>query len=85
MSAKWWQEIGDGLFRTMADKLNINETISQILRKDLRKWKKTTPLPEFVSELYRPSDRSLSEKLVPTFADRGCYVVSVTDPHGRIL
>jgi hypothetical protein len=27
----------------------------------------------------------LSEKLVPTFADRGCYVVSVTDPHGRIL
>jgi hypothetical protein len=27
----------------------------------------------------------LSEKLVPTFADRGCRVVSATDPHGRIL
>jgi hypothetical protein len=24
-------------------------------------------------------------KLVPTFADRGCHVVSMTDPYGRIL
>jgi hypothetical protein len=24
-------------------------------------------------------------RLVPTFADRGCYVASVTDPYGRIL
>jgi hypothetical protein len=31
------------------------------------------------------SDRRLSAKLVTTFADRGCYVVSVADPHGRIL
>jgi hypothetical protein len=31
------------------------------------------------------SDRRLSAKLVPTFADRGCHVVSVTDPYGRIL
>jgi hypothetical protein len=38
-----------------------------------------TPWPESASELYRPSDRSLSAKLVPTFADRGCRVVSVTD------
>jgi hypothetical protein len=37
------------------------------------------------SELYQPSDRRLLAKLVPTFADRGCYVVSVTDPYGRIL
>jgi hypothetical protein len=37
------------------------------------------------SEPYRPSDRRLSAKLVPTFADRGCRVVSATDPHGRIL
>jgi hypothetical protein len=35
-----------------------------------------------VAELYRPSDRSLS---VPTFADRRCHVVSVTDLYGRIL
>jgi hypothetical protein len=41
--------------------------------------------PESMSELYQPSDRRLSEKLVPTFADRGCHVVSVTDPYGRIL
>jgi hypothetical protein len=38
-----------------------------------------------VSELYRPSDRRLSVKLVPTFADRKCHVVSATDLYGRIL
>jgi hypothetical protein len=32
-----------------------------------------------------PSDRRMSAKLVPTFANRGCRVVSATDPHGRIL
>jgi CBS-domain-containing membrane protein len=41
--------------------------------------------PESASELYRPSDRRLSAKLVPTLADRGCHVVSVADPNGRIL
>jgi hypothetical protein len=39
----------------------------------------------WASELYRPSERRLSAKLVPTFTDRGCHVVSVTDPYGRIL
>jgi hypothetical protein len=38
-----------------------------------------------MSELYRPSDRCLSLKLLPTFSDRRCCVVSATDPHGRIL
>jgi hypothetical protein len=32
---------------------------------------KKTPWPESTSELYQPSDRCLSAKLVPTFADRG--------------
>jgi hypothetical protein len=44
-----------------------------------------SPWPESVSELYRPSDRRLLAKSVPTFADRGCHVVSVTDPYGRIF
>jgi CBS-domain-containing membrane protein len=47
--------------------------------------KKKTPWSESTSELYRPSDRRFSAKLLPTFADRGCHVVSVTDPYGRIL
>jgi hypothetical protein len=47
--------------------------------------KNWTPWPESTSELYRSSDRRLSAKLVPTFADRWCHVVSVTDPWGRIL
>jgi hypothetical protein len=39
-----------------------------------------TPCLESASELYPPSDRRLSAKWVPTFADRGCHVVSATDP-----
>jgi hypothetical protein len=31
------------------------------------------------------SDSRLSAKLVPTFEDGGCRVVSATDLHGRIL
>jgi hypothetical protein len=46
---------------------------------------KQTPWSESASELYRPSDRRLSAKLVPTFVDRGCHVVRVTDPYGHIL
>jgi hypothetical protein len=38
---------------------------------------KQTPWSESASELYRPSDRRLSAKLVATFADTGCHVVSV--------
>jgi hypothetical protein len=48
-------------------------------------WLLLTLWPESATELYRPSDRRFSKKLMPTFADRGCYVVSVTDPYGRIL
>jgi hypothetical protein len=48
-------------------------------------YKKQSPWPESASELYQPSDRHLSAKLVQTFADRGCHVVSVTDPYGQIL
>jgi hypothetical protein len=44
-----------------------------------------TPWPETTSELYRPSDRWLSAKLVPTFADRGCHVVSVADPYSSTI
>jgi hypothetical protein len=46
---------------------------------------KQTPWPESASELYRLGDRRLSAKLVPTFAVWGHHVVSVTDPHCRIL
>jgi hypothetical protein len=51
-------------------------------------WQQTTkqtPWSESASELYRPSDRRLSAKWVPTFADKGCHVVGVTDPYGRTL
>jgi hypothetical protein len=34
---------------------------------------------------YRLRERRLLAKLVPTFSDTGCDVVSVTDPYGRIL
>jgi hypothetical protein len=38
-----------------------------------------------VSELYQPSDCRLLTKLVPTFTDRGCCMVSTTDSYGHIL
>jgi hypothetical protein len=41
---------------------------------------KQTPWLESASKLYRPSDCRLSAKLVPTLADRGCRVVSATNP-----
>jgi hypothetical protein len=44
-----------------------------------------TPWPESASKLYRLSDRRSSGKLVQTFADIGCHVVSVTDPYGHIF
>jgi hypothetical protein len=49
------------------------------------KKKLKTPWSESASKLYRPNDRRLSAKRLPTCADRGCHVVSVTDPSGRIL
>jgi hypothetical protein len=49
----------------------------------MHRYKKYILCPESVSELYRPSDRRLSPKLVPTFANRS--VVNVTDPYGRIF
>jgi hypothetical protein len=60
--------------------INIIGSVSN--RKELNKQ---TPWSEFASELYRPSDCSLSAKLLPTFEDIGCHVVSVTHPYGRIL
>jgi hypothetical protein len=41
-----------------------------------------TPWLWSVGELYWSSDRCWLAKLVPTFPDRGCRVVSATDPHG---
>jgi hypothetical protein len=47
--------------------------------------KKKTSWSESASELYRPRDRRLSAKRLPTFADRECHVVSVTSSYGHIL
>jgi hypothetical protein len=46
---------------------------------------KKPPWSEPARDLHPLSDRRLSAKCLPTFADRGCHVVSVTDPYGRIL
>jgi hypothetical protein len=40
-------------------------------------------LRKTLRELDRPSESRLSAKLVPTFADRGCRMVSATDSHSR--
>jgi hypothetical protein len=44
-----------------------------------------TPYPQSASEQYRPNDRRLSAKLLPTFSEIGCRVISTTDPYGHVL
>jgi hypothetical protein len=64
-----------------------NQNVDKKIRRwtvDKQKLKRLRGL-SLVLELYRPSDRRLSAKLVPTCADRGCQVVSVTDFYGRNL
>jgi hypothetical protein len=51
---------------------------------ELLEYIKKTPWPESACEIY-PSDHHISVKLVATFADGECHMVSVTDPYGRIL
>jgi hypothetical protein len=58
---------------------------SRALSSSSIQMKTKTQWPESVSKLFRPSDRCLWAKLVPTFADRGYHVVSVTNPDGCIL
>jgi hypothetical protein len=58
-------------------------SITKLYDRWVRNW--VSPWPESVSGLYRPNDHRLSAKLVPTFANRECHVVSVTDLYGRIL
>jgi hypothetical protein len=55
------------------------------LKDESQRLNKQNPWSESASELYRPSDRRLSAKWLPTFAEKECQVVSVTDPYGRIL
>jgi hypothetical protein len=67
------------------ERTNKNSKLSFMRIKDTTGLKKKTRWSESVSELYRQSERHMSAKLVPTFADTGCRVVSSMDPHGRIL
>jgi hypothetical protein len=54
--------------------------------KQTNKQRKQTNFVALANKRTIPTERPpLSAKLVPTFADRGCRVVSATDPHGRIL
>jgi hypothetical protein len=50
-----------------------------------KKWRKKNSVVG-VCKLTTPTeDRCLSVKLVPTFADIRCHMISTTDPYGRIL
>jgi CBS-domain-containing membrane protein len=51
----------------------------------MQKANKLKTKPRGLSPRANYTDRATAAKLVPTFADRGCHVVSVTDPYGRIL
>jgi hypothetical protein len=70
------ESISTACFRNPSSQRNQNYRLSDC-------WSKNS-----VSTLWSESangDRCSSAKLVPTFADRACHVVSATDPYGRIL
>jgi hypothetical protein len=67
-------------FETSVD---FQRTIRRHVPED--RTKKQTPWPESTSEVYWPSYHRLSAKLALTFVDRGCCMVSTTDPYGHIL
>jgi hypothetical protein len=66
----------------LEEKVQAAYVISKYIFLIKKNW---TPWPESASELYRQSNCRLWAKLVQTFADRWCRVVSETNPYGRIL
>jgi hypothetical protein len=71
----------DMAFQTKGRKMDNVKKLNNFIRNE----QKQTQWFESASELYRPSYRSFSAKLVPTFTDRRCHLASVTDSYGRIL
>jgi hypothetical protein len=68
-----------GLFAPSVGNIYIEENWHSCTKNKTNSWS------ESASKLHRPSDRRLLAKWLPTFADRGCHMVSVTDPYGPIL
>jgi hypothetical protein len=62
---------GDRDFSQLAVSLQLTHTGRQNFMHVTRPMETEQTWPESTSELYRPSDRRLSTKLMPTFADRG--------------
>jgi hypothetical protein len=58
----------------------LSTSIFFSVQSSLPNKRKQTPWPQSSSELYRPSERRLSAKLMPSFEEEGCNVVSVADP-----
>jgi hypothetical protein len=69
----WWQDYNEKIFSSPVSRLHSK-------KKKLKSmvWVRERTIPT-------PSDRRLSAKWLPTCADRGCHMVSVTDPSGSIL
>jgi hypothetical protein len=74
-------------------RLPVNKDVSPLIalfcsKENYRLWalnRNSVAWAESASEPYRPSDRRLSAKLMPTIPERRCYVVTVTDPYDRTL
>jgi hypothetical protein len=79
-------ELWDGELSLCRRQFLCRQSSERNLRTFPRSRRKTSQqYEELTVWLARPSDRRLSAKLVPHFADRGCHVFSVTDPYDRIL
>jgi hypothetical protein len=84
--ASMWPSQSQSLFALLSIYLSIYVSLPIYRPIHLHTYlSKKTPWPESASELYRPNDRRLSAKLMPTLENSGFHVVSVTNPYGRIL
>jgi hypothetical protein len=63
----------------------VNGVETEIKFNKIKIFCHVTKILKSPSELYRPSDSSVLEKLAPTFVNKECRVVGATDPYGRIL
>jgi alpha-acetolactate decarboxylase len=60
-------------------------SVQELFNNNKKTNKNQIPWLESASKLYQLSNSRLSAKLVPTFVNRGCRMVSATDPYCRIL
>jgi hypothetical protein len=82
----WFIEQMGFIYQTIQHHTTGDQNLNTHCFGNLKSHKKKQNSMVWVRERTIPTKRRrLSAKWLPTFADKGCHMVSVTDPYGRIL